>query len=132
MQFIATTNRIFNSCTTTFSVKSHFFSYISIQHLHFFKFFIVPYDLAVQPPVQKLYYTEDTSFTCASSFRPHWFLMRNELTKLTSRENTLEIEYVNSEDSGSYYCYGFHDVHNSYFIAKARLKIYGEHADYID
>ena len=58
--------------------------------------------------------------------------MRNELTKLDTREKTLELKNVNSENSGIYYCYGFDYDRNLFFIAKARLKVYGEHPHYID
>ena len=47
-------------------------------------------------------------------------------TEVISEKSFLVFENVNLKHNGYYYCYGKYHTKKAYFLAKVRLKVYGE------
>jgi len=71
-------------------------------------------------------------FTCDSIISV-WFMSPTsnprKITKIPSTQhwkNTIKIPLHQSDNSGSYYCYGFHSNDTSFFFAEGILRVYGK------
>ena len=96
-------------------------------------------DSKIYPNTGKVVLGSNTSFYCDSSVLMEWYFLK----KIPEKINTLAIKpfyytYVRKlfiynislKNSGYYICYSKYHHNNDYFIATAKLKVYGKFGYY--
>ena len=79
----------------------------------------------VYPTVIEAKVGEEVSFTCTSSHDTIWFFNDTKQLPL-SYNKEIKIKSITFHNTGCYICYGTYQNHAKYFVASAKLKVYGE------
>lgn len=86
-------------------------------------------DRHIYPPVRRKNIGEKATFSCHSSGETRWYFQwAGTLPKSDpiSRSDKLTINQVKLSDSGYYFCFGLDKSRHAHFLARSRLKIYGD------